>query len=177
MGHIHTNPGDHDYTVGAYIVNIIEDEPKVLLHLHKKMDMLLPIGGHVELNETIWQALGREVNEESGYLLSDLVLLQPEYSLDYLSDVIAHPYPVIMSDHDVSEDLFHSDTAYAFVTKNIPSGLVDEGESQDFRWLNRTQLESLNDDEIFPNTKEIYLFILDVCLDKWKHVPSDKFKI
>lgn len=141
------------------------------------MNILLPIGGHIELNETTWQALGRELREESGYTLSDLKLLQPKYRLDYLSDVIAHPYPVIMSDHDVSKDHFHSDTAYAFVTHGEPSEEADDNESQDLRWITQSELQALTDNEIFPNTKEIYNFILDVCLDKWQQISTDKYKI
>lgn len=36
MGHIHNNPSEHDYTVGAYVVRLDQNQPKVLLHLHKK---------------------------------------------------------------------------------------------------------------------------------------------
>ena len=36
MSHIHTKPGEHECTVGAYIVRLDGDEPRALLHLHKK---------------------------------------------------------------------------------------------------------------------------------------------
>lgn len=36
MLHIHTQPGQHDHTVSAYIIRYINDEPYLLLHRHKK---------------------------------------------------------------------------------------------------------------------------------------------
>ena len=51
MPHIHTEPGQHDHTVGAFIICLGNNSPKILLHMHKKLNKLLPIGGHIELNE------------------------------------------------------------------------------------------------------------------------------
>jgi 8-oxo-dGTP pyrophosphatase MutT (NUDIX family) len=56
MPHIHTGPGEHDHTASAVIIRNESDGPKVLLHLHKKLNRLLQPGGHVELHETPWQA-------------------------------------------------------------------------------------------------------------------------
>jgi len=44
MSHIHTEPHQHDLTVTAYILKIDSSEPKALLHMHKKLNILLPIG-------------------------------------------------------------------------------------------------------------------------------------
>lgn len=176
MGHIHSEPGQHDLTVGAYIVRTDSSEPKVLLHLHRKMVMLMPVGGHVELDETPWQAVARELEEESGYSLADLSILQPTDRLDYLSDVTAHPYPLIMSDQDVSSDHYHTDIAYAFVANGEPTGKPEENESEDFRWLSLTELSKLDDDMIFVNTKEIYTYLLTHVLPNWDNVPTGKYK-
>ena len=68
MPHIHNKPGQHDICVSGYIVKITEgDEPRIILHKHRKLKMLLQFGGHVELDETPWQAVLREIAEESGY--------------------------------------------------------------------------------------------------------------
>lgn len=71
MPHIHTKPGQYDHTVTAYIVRTDGDDPKVLLHMHRKLGMLLPPGGHVELDETPWAAMAHELTEESGYTLDE----------------------------------------------------------------------------------------------------------
>ncbi|MDP3727985.1 MAG: NUDIX domain-containing protein [bacterium] len=49
-----------DLTVGAYIIH----EERLLLIFHNKLQIWLPPGGHIELNETPDQAVKREVKEE-----------------------------------------------------------------------------------------------------------------
>ncbi len=51
-----------DFTATAFVVW----RDKVLLHKHKKLDMWLPCGGHIEENELPDDAAKREVLEESG---------------------------------------------------------------------------------------------------------------
>ena len=177
MGHLHTEPGQHDYTVGAYLVKFDGNEPKVLLHLHKAANKLLPLGGHIELNETPWQAVARELKEESGYLLNQTKVLQPKQRINTLSDIIVHPQPVVVTDQDVSSDHFHTDLAYAFVVTGDPQSSPDKGESKDLRWLTKSELEKLMVAEIFPNTIEIYAFILDKCLSEWEAVSPDQYDI
>jgi len=63
MAHIHTQPGQHDHTASAYIVRTDFDEPKIMLHLHRKIGKYLQFGGHVELHETPWQAVVHELRE------------------------------------------------------------------------------------------------------------------
>lgn len=65
MPHIHEKI---DYSVSVYIVF----ENRVLLHLHKKLNRWLPVGGHVELDEDPNEAAIREAKEESGLDVSFL---------------------------------------------------------------------------------------------------------
>lgn len=51
-----------DFTVAVFVVW----EGKVLLHLHRKLGMWLPPGGHIEPNELPDEAALREVWEETG---------------------------------------------------------------------------------------------------------------
>lgn len=122
MAHIHTQPGQHDHTVTAYIVRTDSTEPKILLHMHKKLSRLLTVGGHIELDETPWQAIAHELQEESGYSLNELLVLQPKERLAGLSGVVMHPYPVVMNTHNVAPGHDHSDTGYAFVATANPAG-------------------------------------------------------
>src|ERR687893_1950554 len=50
------------FTVAVFVVW----EGKVLLHLHRKLGMWLPPGGHIEPNELPDEAAVREVFEETG---------------------------------------------------------------------------------------------------------------
>jgi 8-oxo-dGTP pyrophosphatase MutT (NUDIX family) len=50
------------FTVAVFVVW----EGKVLLHLHRKLGMWLPPGGHIEKNELPNEAAVREVLEETG---------------------------------------------------------------------------------------------------------------
>jgi len=51
-----------DFTATAFVVW----KSKVLLHKHKKLDMWLPCGGHIDPNELPDEAVKRESIEESG---------------------------------------------------------------------------------------------------------------
>lgn len=53
------------FTVTAYIVSKIKGQYKVLLHKHKKHNIWLGIGGHIEKDEDPIEALLREVKEET----------------------------------------------------------------------------------------------------------------
>lgn len=46
MAHIHTNPGEHDLTASAFIVRDDFAKPRLMLHMHKKLGVLLQPGGH-----------------------------------------------------------------------------------------------------------------------------------
>ena len=51
-----------DFTVSIYLVF----KGKVLLHKHKILNMWLPVGGHVELDEDPNETAIREAKEETG---------------------------------------------------------------------------------------------------------------
>ncbi len=62
MPHIHTTPGQVDFTVEVFVVH----RQRVLLRWHDKLDFWLSVGGHIELNEDPIEAALREVKEEVG---------------------------------------------------------------------------------------------------------------
>lgn len=177
MAHIHTEPGQHDHTVTAYIVRMDDSEPRILLHMHKKLGRLLPVGGHIELNESPWKAIAHELLEESGYTLSNLKILQPKQRIKSLYNVNIHPYPVVMNTHNITADHFHSDTSYAFVADGESQVKAGDGESSDLRWLTRSELNQLQEPDIFLDAKEVYNFILDVCIKDWDQIETSSFKI
>jgi len=175
MPHIHTEPNQHDLTVTAYILKIGSSEPKALLHMHKKLNILLPIGGHVELNETPWQAMSHEPTEESGYQLSQLCVLQPHSRISKMTKVVQHPYPLSMNTHDIPSDHYHTDIEYGFTTTEEPNLSAAENESADLRWVTRNELDTLGPELIFDNTREVYTFLFDEALAAWEQVNVNNF--
>lgn len=177
MPHIHDQPGQYDHTITAYIVRTDGDEPRVLLHMHRKLHKLLPVGGHIEIDETPWQAAAHEIAEESGYDLDQLTVLQPRERIRELQGVLLHPQPIVANTHNITGEHAHSDAGYALVAQSEPNGQPDEGESADIRWLTRAELHDLTSDEIWYNTIQTCEFIFDIALPNWEQVPASEFTL
>ncbi len=175
MGHIHTEAGQIDQTVTAYVLRRDGDEVYIMLHQHKKLHKLLPVGGHVELDETPWQAMAHELVEESGYALEELAVMQPTPRIEQLDKVVLHPQPLVVQTHSISEEHMHTDQAYLFMAETMPSGVVQDDESQGIRWLTRDGVERLREDEIYENTRQICLAVFDSFVASWKAVPTREF--
>lgn len=183
MPHLHTEPGHHDVTVSAFIVRLPgderadgQDEPLVLVHWHRKLNSLLQPGGHIELDETPWAALVREIQEEAGYLPEQLAVLQPRLTPLDISHSVVHPVPFTIGTHAIPGNHFHSDLAYALVTSDEPARKPAEGESGDLRWLTLTQLaDSVSRGEVFPDVAQNYEAICREALSSWHAIPVTTF--
>ncbi len=145
--------------------------------MHKIHGRLLPVGGHVELDETPWQAAAHEIAEESGYKLAQLKVLQPRKRIASLPKVKLHPYPVVLNTHEITSTHFHSDTAYGFVATSEPIGKIDADESTDLRWLTLSEINALDESEMYLNTKAVCEFIFEVCLQAWEQVDATCFDL
>jgi 8-oxo-dGTP pyrophosphatase MutT (NUDIX family) len=175
MAHIHTEPGQHDHTVSAFIMRERDGSPHVFLHIHKKLGRWLQFGGHVELDETPWQALTHELKEESGYDLDQLKLLQPRIRIKHLSDAILHPIPVSLNTHAFDATHFHTDMAFAFTTDQDPRHRLDASEAQDLRWFSRQEVVDIPSGDIPEGVRESILFVFDVCLQEMEPVDAAQF--
>ena len=175
MPHIHTNPGEYDYTATAYIV-VLGSTPethRILLHLHKKHSRYLPVGGHVETNETPWQAILKEIKEESGYLPEQLLVLQDPARIPTLPKVDHFPQPLLIQAHDITNDHWHIDMAYAFVTTEMPALHPEINESTDLQYFTAREIQNLGDEDIFANSRATALHVLQSgILDSWDKVPA-----
>ena len=161
MPHIHTEPGQHDITVSAYIVRTDEEEPLCLVHMHRKIGKLMQIGGHIELTETPWQSLAHELVEESGYSLDELQVVQ--HTADRVMEVasINHPTPFCVNTHSVGNGHFHSDLCYGFVANAPAKNAPAEGESADIRWLTISEMEAaVQKNEALEDMMQIYKYLV-----------------
>jgi len=177
MSHIHTGSGQHDHTASAFILRTDTAEPALMLHRHKKIGKFMQYGGHIELDETPWQAVSHEIFEESGYFLEDLKILQPKDGIEELTGSVIHPYPVCHETHRINADHLHTDVSYAFIAAAPPKAAIADTESADFIVVTRQELVALSDDDTFANIREIGTFIFDVCLPQWVKTKTSKFKL
>ena len=178
MPHIHNQKGQHDSTISAYIIRTDFPEPKIVMHIHKKLGKILPFGGHIELNEDPWQALEHEILEESGYEMDQLKVLQPKIRIKKLSDVKLHPVPFVVNTHsvDYGDNLhYHSDLNYALTTSSWPRSSIAENETSELLLLTRTEVQNLGHDKMYPNTKEIITYIFDEFLMNSEAVLSTEY--
>lgn len=175
MPHIHTEPGQHDHTASVFLFRTDGPEPRVVLHLHKKLGKYMQFGGHVELDETPWQTLVHELREESGYEMDQLHILQPTHRISRLTNAIAHPLPVNYSTHRLIDDHYHTDTAYVATTTLPPINLPEDGESDDIRLFTRQEIQALPPEKIIDNVREIALHIFDHILGSWDEVTPKEF--
>ena len=178
MPHIHTGAGQHDTTVSAFIIRMVDEQPKILLHMHKKFNKLLQPGGHVELHENPWQAIAHELLEETGYRLDQLDVLQPVGMLTELPGETIHPIPCIVNTHEIDNGgvpHHHTDSAYAFVTTSEPLRVPASGESTDLRWLSLADIDALPRSSLYDDTRILCRHIVTVTLRDWQPLPVTAF--
>ena len=147
-----------DLTIGVYIFN----EDKVLLIHHGKLDLWLPVGGHIEENEIPDEALLREIKEEVGLDVelvnkSDLPL---EGGVKYN---LATPFHVNV--HSVGD---HDHCCFYYICKAInPEQLQINKELKNFEWFAK---EDLSQDRVPADVRNI-------CLKAFEVYGQGSFKV
>jgi 8-oxo-dGTP pyrophosphatase MutT (NUDIX family) len=117
-----------DFVVGVFVVK----DKKVLLVKHKKLNLWLPAGGHIEPNETPEEAAMREVEEETGFGIN---LNQEEFHKIH----ILKPHHIEM--HPITKD--HEHICFVYFAKPVSGNLiVNRKEHDDIRWFSAEDLDS-----------------------------------
>ena len=133
MAHLHEKI---DFTTSVYIVR----EGKVLLHKHKKLGILLPPGGHIELNEDPNQAALREAKEESGL---DIELVgNPSLSTqpnDGSQDLIP---PMFINRHHFNETHEHVDLIY--FGRVVDGEVKSEEGGGEIGWFSKEEVQKMD---------------------------------
>ena len=149
MPHLHTQPHGHDVTISAWILRRFPSDSsrgwqwKALVHKHRKMNLWIQPGGHVEHTENPWQALVHELHEETGYHIDQLSVLQPWNRLpDGVHDLM-HPTPVLLNTHSPYPGHFHSDIVMAMVADGDPAEKPRPGESLELQWVSPDEFAAL----------------------------------
>lgn len=181
MPHIHTTEGAYDQTASAFIIRVDGDEPRILLHRHKKLKKYLHFGGHIEIGENPWQAIAHEVEEETGYTLDQLDVLQPRISLPRFEGkyTVIHPLPLAVISHpyDLTLEHKHTDISWVFITNQDPSIKPGKDESSIIVTLTLDQLQKIPKDEMFENIRILSLYSMETCLKEWERTPANAFRL
>lgn len=137
MAHIHTEPGQIDFTADTFVVFV--SEKRVLIRYHDKHDMWLVPGGHIELNETPPTAALREVKEETGL---DVILWKGNQLFEYQNERYTELVPPVASSvHDIMPGHRHVSLVY-FATSSTMEVVEPDGEekSRGCLWLTKAEL-------------------------------------
>ncbi|MAG19843.1 hypothetical protein CL618_00205 [archaeon] len=120
-----------DLVIAGYIIH----QNKVLLIHHRKLDLWLPVGGHIDENETPDQALLREIKEEVGIDVE--ILNQSDIPLsDNFKCNLTTPFYVNV--HSVGD---HDHCCLFYVCKAInPEQLKINKELKNFGWFTKNDL-------------------------------------
>lgn len=119
-----------DLVVAAYIIH----NNKVLLIHHKKLDKWLPVGGHIDENETPDQALKREIKEETN--LNVKIIGKTDIPLPTVKKNLATPFYVNV--HSVGD---HDHCCFYYVCKPLnPQELNINKELNDYKWFSKEKL-------------------------------------
>ena len=128
------------FTVSIYIVH----KDKVLLHVHKKYGMLLPLGGHIEANELPEEACIREAKEESGLIIN---LYNADSNNPFTSSIeesieksLLRPMHMILC--EVNPEHYHIDLNYYATADSYNVDPLD-GESNLLYWYTREELSKV----------------------------------
>ncbi len=129
---------DRHFTVSIFIVY----KDKVLLHLHKKAKKMLPLGGHVELNELPEEACIREAQEEAGLEISiyNPVNNQLKNSCELVGEkLLINPIYTIFN--EINPEHYHIDFVF-YATAKSSDTKPGEGESNLLRWYSKEDLKN-----------------------------------
>lgn len=135
------------FTASALII----DKGKVLLVYHKKLDVWLYPGGHIEADENPEEALLREVREETG-LAIEILGEKDEKLSDKAADVSALHMPYAMLCELVG-DHYHNDIIYLCRVVGESDRFVHNPKESD--GIGFFELKDLNDIKLFPNFKRL----------------------
>ena len=112
----------------------IIDNDRILLVNHKKQKMWLPIGGHIEENETPDQAVEREVKEETGL---DIEIIGEKYPEFDTAEILNRPFLVALQ--HIDDEHQHIDLQYICRIK----GNKKLGWTEECRWFTEDELDDL----------------------------------
>lgn len=140
------------FTASVYIIY----NNKVLLHKHKKYDLLLPVGGHIDRDELPCDAAIREAKEETGI---DIKLLNSnKLKKNHFENSIELNNGEHLNLHNVGPQHQHIDFVFYATTKTDKIN-PQENESKEIFWYSKEEIK--NSPKITPEVKTYALEALE----------------
>jgi len=139
------------FTATTFIVY----QNKTLLHLHKKLNMWLPPGGHIDRDELPEEAAIREVKEETGL---DVVLYKSDKDIGIKDSKQLHRSMHVLLEN-INEFHQHIDYIY-YAAADTFEFKSDDGETNNIKWL--TKDEIINDLEIQDDVRVLAIEAMDL---------------
>ena len=135
-----------DLVIAGFLIH----DNKVLLIHHKKLDLWLPVGGHIDADEIPDDALKREFKEEVNL---DVEILNKKDIPDGGNIKRQLAVPFYVNVHSVGD---HDHCCLYYLCKlKSPEGLkINESELKDAKWFS---IEELEQEHIPADTKNIAL--------------------
>ena len=131
MGDI--NWGDKCWVTTIYLVR---DDGRVLLNMNLNLKEWVPIGGHIDSGETPFDAISREVEEETGFSF-DFIPFQENTS----SQKVNVYHPLWVQTEKVPHHNMHINIVFVgHCTKWSDKKATDENEQ--LRWFSREEIET-----------------------------------
>lgn len=129
-------------TATVYIVSKIKGILKVLLHKHKKYDVWLGVGGHVEKDENPYESALREAEEETGVKIKLFINTR---KMKPTLDVSEMPQPFMIKEEKIPKygsqrAHYHIDFIY-FGTTKTPKKI---SMSEEFNWFSKEEIKKLD---------------------------------
>lgn len=122
-----------DLTAAGYVFH----KDKLLLIHHTKLDMWLPVGGHIEPNETPDDAVLREIREETGLIARIIDSLPSNVPLNSgLARQTAVPFYTNV--HSVGD---HDHWGALYLCESDSDTVRLDNHSNGYRWVTRDEVE------------------------------------
>ncbi len=133
---------------------IIVYKKKVLLHLHKKLKILLPVGGHIDRDELPQEAALREIKEETGLSVK---LYCPDKKINFGNvRQLLRPMHIILE--DINKFHQHIDFIY-YANANTFKLNPEDDEPNDLKWFTLSEIKKA---KMPVNVRELSLEALQI---------------
>lgn len=145
---------ERQFTASVYIFD--EDNQKVLMIYHRKLQKWLPPGGHMDANETPPEAARREAREETG-LEIEFIAQENVWVDRWNANSFERPYLCLLEEiPSVGGQPAHQHMDMVYVARKNGGTLIESSETDGIRWFSMEDVEKLNpESEIFLETIQV----------------------